>query len=426
MYADADRLDAYGFAGWIGPEPHGRNPRNSASSAAIGVSGRDETYVEETTELIEALDRQRLAEREAQPWLIVASFVNPHDIVLYGALTAHLPAFRFAVDPMPEVPPSPTFDEPLHTKPRCQASYRDLYPYAFQPILDEPFYRKLYYQLQKNADQQIARVLEALTRSSFYDNTIVVFTSDHGELLGAHGGLRQKWYCAYEEMLHVPFIIHNRRLFPQPQQCHALTSHVDLMPTLLGLANADAEAIRERLRSKFSEARSLVGRDLSAVIREPDRVSLPDEPIYFMSDDDVTRGLHQCNALGMPYPSVAQPNHVETIIMTVTHNSKKQRWKLSRYFDPTQFWSCPGVSDTASSPVGPAYGPVRCWNVSVKTKPAEDEFELYNLSDDPLETVNLAHPSCATPTTIAIQRHMMALLAAQRKHKRLQPATYHT
>ncbi|XOS91405.1 sulfatase-like hydrolase/transferase [Brevibacillus laterosporus] len=56
-------------------------------------------------------------------------------------------------------------------------------------------------------------VFEALTRSSFYDNTIVIFTSDHGDLLGAHGNLHQKWYCAYEEMLHVPFIIHNKKLF---------------------------------------------------------------------------------------------------------------------------------------------------------------------------------------------------------------------
>ncbi|WP_374016547.1 hypothetical protein ABU162_20100 [Paenibacillus thiaminolyticus] len=118
----------------------------------------------EAAELIRSLDAQHHCDSSAPPWLIIASFVNPHDIVLYGALTAHLPSFRFEVEPMPDVSPPPSMREPLFTKPRCQASYRDIYPRALQPILDLPFYRKLYYQLQKNADRQMMKVFEALTR----------------------------------------------------------------------------------------------------------------------------------------------------------------------------------------------------------------------------------------------------------------------
>ncbi len=120
----------YGFPDWIGPEPHGKDLRNSASSAAFGLSGRDEVYAEEAVELIESLDRQKKQDKDAPPWLFVSSFVNPHDIVLYGALTAHLPDFKFEVEPMPAIPPPPTINDPLVTKPRCQASYRDLYPRA--------------------------------------------------------------------------------------------------------------------------------------------------------------------------------------------------------------------------------------------------------------------------------------------------------
>ena len=53
-----------------------------------------------------------------------------------------------------------------------------------------------------------------MEQSSFYENTIIIFTSDHGDLLGAHGGLHQKWYNMYEESIHVPLLIHNKCLFP--------------------------------------------------------------------------------------------------------------------------------------------------------------------------------------------------------------------
>ena len=52
LYQRANKLEKFGFSGWIGPEPEGRNPHNSGSSAAVGVSGRDEIYAEEIIELI--------------------------------------------------------------------------------------------------------------------------------------------------------------------------------------------------------------------------------------------------------------------------------------------------------------------------------------------------------------------------------------
>ncbi|TVX89699.1 sulfatase-like hydrolase/transferase [Paenibacillus agilis] len=423
LYSNANRLDNFGFSGWIGPEPHGQDPRNSGSSAAVGLSGRDVVYAAEAVQLIEALDVQKQQQHDTPPWLVVASFVNPHDIVLYGSITAHLPMFRFDVDPtVPEVNPSPTSHESLLTKPRCQASYRDIYPIALQPILDQPFYRRLYYQLQKNADQEMYKVFQALTRSSFYDNTIVIFTSDHGDLLGTHGNLHQKWYCAYEEMLHVPFIIHNRQLFQQHEHIHKLTSHLDLIPTMLGLANADVEAIKTQLQHKFSEAHPLVGRDLTPIVLdEKGAEKITNEPIYFMIDDDVTRGQHQVNPLGIRYPSVIQPNHVETVITMLQQNGKDELWKFSRYFDNTQFWSKPGVQDETMRPIGKTAKGQTEWVTQVKTEPAPEEYELYNLTADPLEAHNLAHPSYATPYTEGIQAQMMQLLDEQRKQKRLTP-----
>ncbi|NOU92655.1 sulfatase-like hydrolase/transferase [Paenibacillus sp. LMG 31456] len=423
LYLNADPLDSFGFSSWIGPEPHGKNPRNSASSAAFGVSGRDVVYASEAVGLIEALDQEKAINNDAKPWLVVD--VNPHDIVLYGALTAHLPMFNFDVEPMLQVAPPPTINEPLDTKPRCQASYQHIYPRALQPIIDQQHYRKLYYQLQKNADQQMLKVFEALTRSSFYDNTIVIFTSDHGDLLGAHGHLHQKWYCAYEEMLHVPFLIHNKKLFPERNHFNTLTSHVDLLPTMLGLANADVADIQSRLQSKFSEVYPLVGRDLSPYLLGPNKYDPVEEPIYFMIDDDVTRGQHQINPLGEPYPSVVQPNHIETVISSIQGNTTKELWKYSRYFDNDQFWTHPGKKDVTVQTMGvPPAGiqsslyAANCVT-SVKTQPVPDEYELYNLTDDPLETRNLAHPAYASEQSGIIQEQMASLLKEQRRLKRL-------
>ncbi|NRF95340.1 sulfatase-like hydrolase/transferase [Paenibacillus frigoriresistens] len=430
LYLSADPLYAFGFSSWIGPEPHGRNPRNSASSAATGLSGRDVVYGTETVKLIEALDHQKRTDSCAKPWLVVASFVNPHDIALYGMLTDHLPnLFHFKVDPMPEVLPPPTIGEFLNTKPRCQASYRDTYPIALQPIVNEPFYRKLYYQLQKNADLQIMKVLEALSRSSFSDDTIVIFTSDHGELLGAHGHLHQKMYCAYEEVLHVPFLIHNKRLFPHRQSFSELTSHVDLLPTMLGLADADIPEIQNRLQSCFSEVRPFVGRDLTPYLlgrKELGGVSCRREPVYFMTDDDITRGQHQFNPLGRAYTSVVQPNHIETVIADLPgqHGLPNQLWKFSRYFDNEQFWSEPGVRDLTIQLFGevcadPKQISTPTCHVTCKTEPVPEQYEFYNLTEDPLETRNLAHPSWATPQSENVRLHMVRLLDEQRSQKRL-------
>lgn len=426
LYDRAERLNDFGFQGWIGPEPHGKNPRNSGSSAANGLSGRDVVYAEETVQLIETLDCQQKSGVSSPPWLIVTSFVNPHDIVLYGAITAHLPMFRFAVEEtLPEVAPSPTNNEPLNTKPRCQASYRDIYPKALQPIIDQSFYRRLYYQLQKNADQQMQKVLEVLVQSSFYDNTIVIFTSDHGDLLGSHGHLYQKWYCAYEEFLHVPLMIHNKHLFPRAQDNHFLTSHVDLLPTMLGLIGADVSEIQRRLQIRFSEAKPLAGRNLAGLVLNQNVEVIADEPIYFMTDDDVTRGQRKLNPLGKPYPAVVQPNHIETVMMTLENNGKKELWKLSHYFDNVQFWSDPGVRDVIlTSQLSGNLAkdcPSEC-SLQVKTVPEQDEYELYNITQDPWEAINWAHPAFATPYSKRVQLTMMQLLDEQRRLKRLYPS----
>ena len=172
----------------------------------------------------------------------------------------------------------------------------------------------------------------------------------------------------------------------------------------------------------------MVGRNLSPLILgtgEPERAR---EPIYFMTDDDVTQGLDQNNFIGWPYNSVIQPNHVETVLASLPSDRGAQIWKYSRYFDNPQFWSSPGAVDDVQPEIGPK---LRVWagikgSVCLtvpKTQPVPDEYELYNLTADPLEECNLADPRHTTPQAEAVRAEMAVLLAEQCRRKRLYPSS---
>jgi len=400
LYEKANRLDAFGFSGWIGPEPHGPSPRNSASSARFGLSGRDEVYAADTVKLVQSLEKKASNGKDQTPWFIMCSLVNPHDIALYGVVTARQPSFHFQVDhTLPPIPTAPTTRESLDTKPAAHTSYRDTYPKALQPIVNNQFYRQLYYSLQKKADQEMLNVFKALQQSCFYEDTIVLFTSDHGELLGAHGGLYQKWYNMYEESIHVPLIIHSPKLFPKSTTTDTLTSHVDILPTLLGLAGLEVELLQKKLAKSHTEVRPFVGRDLSSFVKGKGEGPIREEPLYFMTDDDFTKGLNQTTVTGEPYESVIQPNSIEAVItkLETGENNQKEIWKYARYFDNPQF------SDDG------------------KDHSTHDEYELYNLTKDPLEEKNLANEDFATEESRKIQQLLEKLLKEQSREKRLYP-----
>jgi choline-sulfatase len=429
LYVAADRLGPYGFAGWIGPEPHGPNPlRDTGSSAFTRNRGRDAGYAEQAVELIQQLDH----DSSAAPWLVVCSFVNPHDIGVFSQPTLASGAFDFHVD---EIVPQdkdlflPEYEashrEDLTSKPKAQKSYRDTYGMWGGAIPEElgPQYRRLYYQLHKNLDEEMAKVMSALLASRFRDDTIVVFTSDHGEMLGSHGDQHQKMYQAYEETTHVPLIVWSAKRFSGPRAIDTLTSHVDLAPTLLGLAGIDPEPVRAALARNHSDARPFVGQDLSALIHGRVGAGSVTGPVYYMTEDDPDRGLHMSDAQGIGRPPVEDPKRVETAIARLKDGGL---WKYSRYFDSTQYWSNPGTSGRPAKDVllvqkqatpAPEYkGPVRC-EVTVKGVPVADEFELYDLTSDPMELRNrYGDPACSVQ-----QAAMVEILADQRARKRLSP-----
>ena len=402
VYLTADVLDPYGFSGWVGPEPHGSDPLRSGSSAAAGKQGRDPAIAEQVVRQLQQLD----ASDDAAPWFLMASFTNPHDIALWGFFT-NLAANRQAQYDfsVPDTVPSEPFDrslfgrtrlEKLDDKPSCQKSYRDAYSQFMQPSFASREYYRFYYRLHADVDRHLGEVLAALDATRFRDNTIIVFTSDHGDILGAHGGLHQKWYMAYEEALRVPLVVAMPGGSAEPRKVSIPTSHIDIVPTLLGLAGIDSEAARKAIAGGFTDAMPLVGRNLAPLITGESAPEKHAEPIYFMSDDDPSRGLDQKNFIGITYDSVAQPNHVETVIATLDG----ELWKYSRYFDHPRYWSAPGtpgadgVRDVVNVPKGQegdeAGKSRRIYEERVKIQPAPAEYEMYNVTTDPMELENLA------------------------------------
>lgn len=434
-YLGADRLDPFGFSGWIGPEPHGSNPLNSGSSATDAI-GRDEKYADQAVDLID-----QLAGQTGTPWLVVNTFVNPHDITTWGVGTLANPSWNLLGQLEGSEVPQEPFDEALYTatsgedlagKPTCQQSYVDTYPTVFQPTPNTPDYHRLYYQLQQNVNDQIQRVLDALaSHPEMAANTIVVFTADHGTQLGAHGGMFQKWHQAYEETTHVPFIINSPTLIAGGQTIDVPTSHADLVPTLLGLAGLDPVELQEALASTHNEVHPFVGRDLSPWILGDAAPATMTDPVFFMTDDEFSRGSNQVSSLNRMYESVVQPNHVETVIALLPTGAGGglEKWKYSRYSDKPQFWSNPANTQTGTAATDIVTiingdltqdGP-KTAVTTVKDQPVPDELEAYNLASDPLELTNLA--ASTDPDTMAVLAQLEELLQQQCATKQLTPSS---
>jgi arylsulfatase A-like enzyme len=393
-YRKADRLDPFGFSGWIGREPHG------AARADAGVV-RDGVFADQVVELFDEL----AAARRDGPWLTVASFINPHDIAFAGFGWDQILLAPPPDDTVPEVAEAPSQGDSFAGRPPCQEEWKALWP---KMLYDQPpdlAYRRLYYFLHKLADRAIARVLESLEASGMADDTVILFTSDHGDLAGAHGGLVQKWYNAFDEAIRVPLIVKGPGVAAGGTGVRTPTSHVDLVPTLLGLAGIDPERALAGVSAHHDEAHALPGRDLSGVISGSVTESSVATPVYFMTEDDVARGASQ-NGLfsGEPFATVDSPSRVESVLASLPtgDGGSDELWKLNHYYERLDEWHA--AHGIAANPfLAPA---------------AEPFYELHNLTQDPEERCNLASDAASAPALSQLR----GVLDAEREAKRLLPA----
>jgi arylsulfatase A-like enzyme len=214
-----------------------------------------------------------------QPWLLICSLINPHDIMFLqsdpveaphpnGAMTGlqttvqRLGWFEKQWDvKMPE-----NFADDYKLQPPGVQSYKDIIDLNYGNVPDD---REDLWLIRRNylincmrlVDAEFNKVLNALDRLGLWENTIVIFTSDHGEMNGAHR-LAQKGAIHFDEAAIVNFTVCVPG-GPHGQRTAAVGSHLDLAPTLLEFAGLSAEEIRERYPH-------LKGRSLRSAILNPE------------------------------------------------------------------------------------------------------------------------------------------------------------
>lgn len=289
-------VNQYGFTRW---DPPDAGANQSVPEEGGGIYDNDGRFMNSQgtpaagTE--GALQYLGSTAAHSQPFFMVVSLVNPHDVLFYPKTYIEGGYDDSWLAGEIEVPA--TADEDLSSKPTVQAQFLRLFN-ASGPIY-------FYGNLMKSSDAYLVKILDTLQASGLLENTLVIATADHGEMGTAHGGLRQKNFNFYEESTRVPLLYSNPRLFKAPETNHALVSHVDFLPTLASLVGAPAGA-----RAAWQ------GIDYSDQILS--RSPKPPQSYTVFTYDDWQSG----QARG-PYPQ--PPNHIVSI--------REQRYKLARYYD---------------------------------------------------------------------------------------------
>lgn len=230
-----DYLTAHGWRHDLRPWPEGRPMPVPVGELTGPVESTVPYFLAENT--ISMAERFRDAD---EPWFIWHNNWGPHGP--YYATGEYLDLYRDV-----EIEPWENFDWPARNIPGPHQT--KLHAHAEQ--LDWETWAEMlryYYAFTTMIDDQFGRIIEYLRQSEQLENTVIIFTSDHGETCGSHGGLTDKGWHHFEETHRIGMIVRF------PDGSHAgevggeLASNADVYPTICDLAGAeyDAEAIHGR------------------------------------------------------------------------------------------------------------------------------------------------------------------------------------
>ena len=328
-----------------------------------------------------------------KPWFLAVNLINPHDIMFFdaGGRQKETRIVQNLLQPLRPAPQSPPFtddlgvplprsfhEDDISTKPVAHRNYVEATSAvlgALEPHTDEAaWYRfqNYYFNCLRAVDDQMKTVLDALERSGLADNTIIIHTSDHGEMGSAHG-LREKGPFMYKENLRVPLTVVHPDI-STGRATDALGTHLDVAPTILSLAGVDPEDIATYFPG-------LKGCDLSPAVDVEGAVTERDRRgalIYFgvgiWTDPNLTKVMLTARAKhgwlgGLIYRAengYLIP-HMDMTNRALFRGIYDGRYKFARYFA-----------------LGEHHTP-QDW----ETLLAHNELELYDCEKDPDEIVNL-------------------------------------
>ena len=290
-------------------------------------------------ESVMAYLRHRIDNPGGNPFCLVICLINPHDVLGCPGLPSTIPGSNgtyieggyFGTEvsspwseqtgPISiEIPPTATENLTPNLKPPCQQAFANTL-IGLGPIPTNSLklkYLNFYGNLMKLNDRRLSKMLDLLdgvdgtvtpaAATALRDNSWIIFTSDHGDMATTHGGLRQKSFMCYEEVVNIPLIWSNPVDHTTPGVCNELVSHVDFVPTLCAVLGVSTASYQ------------LKGVDYSALITNPTGPAVQDSLLFTF--DDIWSGQNAgTNTNGI----VPAPNRLRGRI--------EKNYKFVHYFD---------------------------------------------------------------------------------------------
>ena len=321
---------------------------------------------------------------ENKPWFMAVNLVNPHDVMFYNTDLPGQPPkqaepamMHLNRDPAteqyrqqwnPQLPVSRNQPVTENDRPGAHENFAVGRSALVGRVPNEDDrWRRLnnyYFNCLQDADRHVLGILDELDDLGMSDNTVVIYTADHGELAGAHG-MSGKGANAYREQQHVPFII-SHPAYSGGKHCKAVTSHVDIATTLISLAGSEAPS-----------QSNLPGKDISPLLRDPESAAvdairpgaLYNYSMLAFVDGDFLSKISQFIREGGKPSEIPQKNWRPNLAKRGAIRSVYDgRYKFNRYFSPQEHHT----------------------PKSIEALFANNDVELFDLITDPKEMNNLA------------------------------------
>jgi arylsulfatase A-like enzyme len=213
---------------------------------------------------------------EEKPWAATVSLVNPHDIAWYPRFTRFVEGQSSAPKIFHHLPANyeTAREREEREKPEMQRRAQQIENELFGFMPDDRSRQRLwtkmldtYLLMHQQVDVQLSLVLKALAQSPWAHNTVVIFTSDHGEYAGAHG-MRGKGFGFYEEGVRVPLVVKDpsgtwTKAIRQDRK--QLASSADLAALMLTIATGGNDW---RGDSDYAQIASRA--DIASILRDPE------------------------------------------------------------------------------------------------------------------------------------------------------------
>jgi arylsulfatase A-like enzyme len=228
-----------------------------------------------------------------------------------------LPRPYYGMYPYKEIPPPDSIDDPMINSPYAKrATMEEMRRYRNKDHIR--YMISNYYGLVKEVDDWVGHILKRLEELDLARNTLVVFTSDHGEMLGDHG-LHSKMVL-YEGSAHIPLLMRLPGVIPGGTVVRNPVSHVDLFATILDYLDISGYTSEGRSLRSLTEGKADTGPDFCVSEWRAKR-----GPAFMVRTQEwkyICGGSAESNSIDALYNLEEDPLEVDNLIGNNVHKSQ--------------------------------------------------------------------------------------------------------